>query len=112
MIDTSDVPECTRCGTCCFSEAPDYLRVLGIDYERLGDDAEGLVHFLGNKAYLKLVDGHCAALVVDPERGQFLCSVYEKRPDVCRWLERGSGHCRGEIHEKGQRPLTLLRRHK
>lgn len=110
MIDTTDVPECVRCGTCCFSEAPDYLRVLGVDYERLGDDAERLTHSIENRVYMRLEDGHCAALRVDGETRQFLCSVYERRPDVCRWLERGSGNCRGELSTKAERPLLALRR--
>jgi Fe-S-cluster containining protein len=42
--------DCTTCGACCFSQAPDYLRVFGTDHERLGDDAERLTHFIGNRA--------------------------------------------------------------
>lgn len=38
--------------------------------------------------------GHCAALQV--AGGQFVCSVYSARPDVCRELERGSPECREE----------------
>lgn len=109
-IDTEGVPECVSCGTCCFSEAPDYLRVLGVDYERLGERAQELTVFIENRAYMRLEDGHCAALTLDGVRGLFLCSVYEDRPDVCRWLERGSGHCRAERHEKAERPLLALRR--
>lgn len=108
-IDTEGVPECVCCGTCCFSNAPDYLRVLGVDYERLGDDAERLTHFIENKAYMRLEGGHCVALEVH-ESGRFLCSVYERRPDVCRWLERGSGTCRGEIATKSERPKQALLR--
>jgi hypothetical protein len=107
-LDLSAVPECVSCGTCCFSTAPDYLRVAGVDYERLGEDAESLVVWLGNRAYLRLEDGHCSALRLDPQRGLFLCSVYERRPDVCRWLERGSGHCLGEREAKGERPREAL----
>jgi hypothetical protein len=36
--------------------------------------------------------------------------VYERRPDVCRWLERGSGQCAAERHEKANRPLQLRRK--
>ncbi len=109
-IDTSDVPECVSCGTCCFSEAPDYLRVAGVDYDRLGERAEELTHFIENRAYMRLEDGHCAALTIDAGSKLCLCSVYEDRPDVCRWLERGSGHCRAERHEKAERPLIALRK--
>src|SRR5688572_10466495 len=93
--------ECTRCGACCFSESPRHARVTGADYERLGDpDVERLVEFIGNQAFMR-IEGRegtrrCAALVVDVVAGTFLCSVYERRPAICRELERGSGGCAGE----------------
>lgn len=105
--DVSDVPECVACGACCFSENPRYLSVAGIDYERLGEDAERLTTFIENKAFMRLSHGHCAALVYEPTKHQYLCSVYERRPDVCRWLERGSGQCRAELHEKAERPKLM-----
>lgn len=98
-IDTEGVPACVRCGACCFSSAPDYLLLLGIDQERLGSDAERLTHWIDGRRYMRLESGHCAALDVQAD-GQFLCSIYERRPDVCRWLERGSGTCRGDIATK------------
>lgn len=93
--------ECTRCGACCFSESPRHARVTGDDYERLGEaDAERLVEFIGNQAFMRIVGAegtrHCAALVLDAKSGTFLCSVYERRPAICRELERGSGACAGE----------------
>lgn len=109
-LDLTAVPQCTSCGACCFSTARDYLRVLGVDYERLGDDVARWVEFDGHRAYMRMEDGHCAALVYDPNAGQYLCSIYERRPDVCRWLERGSGHCAAERSEKADRPLSLSRK--
>lgn len=113
-ISTAGVPECTACGTCCFSTLPEYIRVFGCDWDRMNDRAQALTHFLGNRAYMRIEDGHCAALIIDPDGPRFLCSIYEVRPDVCRSLERGSGNCVGERHEKGERPLlaveALLRR--
>ena len=109
--------ECPRCGACCFSESPRHARVTGDDYERLGDaDAERLVHFLGNQAFMR-IDGpegarRCAALVVDPVERTFLCSIYERRPAICRELERGSGGCLAERDAKLARTriaLTVLR---
>ena len=100
--------DCTTCGACCFSLAPDYLRVFGTDHERLGDDAERLTHFIGNRAYMRLEGGHCAALQIAPETGRFTCSIYERRPDVCRWLERGSGYCQAELAEKSPRAAERL----
>src|SRR5690606_34324222 len=102
-IDNSRTPECIDCGACCFSNLPDYLQISGRDYERLGERAVELTHFIENRAYMRLQDGRCTALVVDVEKGQLLCSVYEDRPDVCRWLERGSSHCVAERHQKADR---------
>lgn len=79
----------------------------GDDYERLGEAAEGLVNFLGNRAYMRLADGHCAALRVELE-GRFVCTVYETRPDACRELERESPHCAGERHAKHGRAAARL----
>jgi hypothetical protein len=112
--DPSDPPECLACGTCCFSELPEYVRVFGVDHDRMGDRAAEFTHFLGNKCYMRLEDGHCAALRIDPVARRFACTIYEVRPDACRSLERGSPACRAEIHEKGARPPlaveALLRR--
>ena len=104
----STLPECVECGVCCFSTLERYIEVKGSDYERLGDDAERLVHFIENRAYMRIVDGHCAALAVDVEQRRFLCSIYERRPATCRDLERGSPACAGERASKGLRPAQSL----
>jgi Fe-S-cluster containining protein len=109
-LDVEGVPECTRCGACCFSSSPRYLRVFGCDYERLGDEAERLTHFIDNRAYMRLAEGHCAALTYEADSARFLCSIYERRPDVCRALERGSGQCAADRAEKSEEPLVMIRR--
>jgi Fe-S-cluster containining protein len=105
------VPECLACGACCFSRLPTYLRVSGDDYARLADRAVELVVFEDNRAYMRLSEGHCAALAVDAITGQLACSAYLTRPQACRDLARASGACRGEIATKGERPLLALRLH-
>ena len=109
--------DCTRCGTCCFSESPRHVRVTGDDYERLGDDAESLVRFEENQAFMRVAEigttgiRACAALEVDPRTRRFACRVYARRPAICRDLARGGVACEGEIATKGERPrrvLTLL----
>lgn len=101
--------DCTRCGACCFSESPRHVRVTGDDHERLGEEAEAWVAWIGNEAYLRLAPFEgtairaCAALRA--EDGRFLCRIYERRPTVCRTLERASGACRGERDTKGARVL-------
>jgi hypothetical protein len=110
-IRDEPVPDdCTACGVCCFSTLPEYVRVFGCDHDRMDDRARGLTHFIGNRCYMRIEDGRCAALALDPERGRLLCSIYEVRPDCCRGLERGSGACRGELQEKRERPLIALGR--
>jgi hypothetical protein len=84
-----------------------YVRVTGDDWERLGADADRVAHFVGNRAYMRMsAAGHCAALEVrtaaDGAR-EFFCTVYERRPQVCRDLARGSPECEGERATKAQR---------
>lgn len=120
MVDELAPENCMTCAACCFSESPRHARVTGDDHARLGDDAESLVTWLGNEAFMRIATvchaspslHGCAALSVDPERGTFACSIYERRPQVCRELERGSPACRGELDAKAERPrraLTILR---
>ena len=101
--------DCTRCGTCCFSELPEYIRVFGIDWDRLDDRAKSFADYRGDACYMRIENGRCAALAIDPVAKTFKCSIYEMRPDVCRSLERGSGQCLGEIATKAERPLIALR---
>jgi Fe-S-cluster containining protein len=110
MSEPAEPPECLACGACCFSTLPTYARVDGDDHARLGEDAERLVAWIGNRAYLRLEDGRCAALAIDARDGRFVCTVYDRRPRVCRELERGSPACEGERASKGERPLVALRR--
>lgn len=100
-------PPCLECGACCFSNLETSIRVTGNDYERLGAAAEDLVHFVGNRAYMRLAGGHCAALRIE-RQGRFQCAVYERRPDACRNLERESPQCAGELFAKRGRAAARL----
>src|SRR5271169_3543069 len=104
------VPECLTCGACCFSRLATYVRVTGDDHARLGDLVDELVTFDGHRAYMHMVDGHCAALRVEKSSRRLVCSAYDTRPQTCRDLARGSGACLGEIATKASRPLLALRR--
>ena len=104
QIDPS-VPECLACGTCCFAELVQYIRVFGVDCERMDQRAQALTHFVENRVFMRMQDGHCAALVIDPDSRRFVCSIYEMRPDCCRGLERGSGACLDDLRGKRERPL-------
>jgi Fe-S-cluster containining protein len=102
--------DCLPCGTCCFSLLETYVSVTGDDHARLGDSVDALVNFDGTHAYMRMVDGHCGALVIDAPSGHFVCGAYANRPDICRELARGSGACLGEIATKSTRPLLALGR--
>lgn len=98
--------DCRVCGVCCHSQLATFVRVTGEDWTRLGPEADWLAHFVGNRAYMQMHEGHCAALVVGRNPGgttDFFCSIYERRPQICRDLERGSAQCLGERDAKSAR---------
>jgi hypothetical protein len=75
--------------------------VTGADWTRLGEAAERLAHFTGrgNEAYMKMSAGHCAALELRTDANQqteYFCTIYDRRPQICRDLARGSPECDGE----------------
>lgn len=100
----ADSAACLRCGVCCFSSLETYVRVTGTDWGRLGPEADQHAHFIGHRAYLRMRDGHCAALAfrLDPRTGERLhvCTIYERRPRICRDLARGSPECEAELARK------------
>ncbi|MEO7413790.1 MAG: YkgJ family cysteine cluster protein [Opitutaceae bacterium] len=92
---------CLGCGACCFSPSEKFVRVWGDDWERLGADAGRFSHFIGHRAYMRMAASHCAALEIRTSANaatEFFCSVYERRPQICRDLARGSPECEGERH--------------
>jgi Fe-S-cluster containining protein len=91
---------------CCRSSLDAYVRVTGDDWQRLGAEADRVAHFIGHRAFMRMRDGHCVALA--DARGPagetwHVCSIYERRPQVCRDLERGSPHCEAERVRKAER---------
>jgi uncharacterized protein len=85
-----------------------YVRVTGADHARLGDAVNTLVQFDGNQAFMRMEDGHCAALSYDMPSKEWRCGTYETRPQTCRDLERGSSQCEAERDAKAARPHALL----
>lgn len=100
----ADSAACLRCGVCCHSTLETYVRVTGADWERLGDEAERVAHFIGHRAYLRMQDGRCAALALQTDAASghrlHVCTIYERRPQVCRDLARGSPACEAELLRK------------
>jgi len=102
---------CLRCGVCCFSELEKFVRVTGDDWVRLGSEAERMAHFIGNRAYMKMQGGRCAALELrsdDDGVKEYFCTLYDRRPQICRDLDRGSPQCEGERALKGERVVNLI----
>lgn len=98
--------DCLRCVVCCHSTLPTYVRVTGEDWSRLGDAADRLAHFVGHRAFMRMSGGHCAALELRRAAGggtEFFCTVYDRRPRICRDLARGSPECAGELATKAER---------
>lgn len=87
------------------------MRVTSEDRTRLGADARELVVFVDGESYMRLDRtgpvGRCAALGI-AEDGRFACTVYERRPEICRAFERGSASCLADRAVKGGRPRRLL----
>jgi hypothetical protein len=81
------------------------VRVTGDDWSRLGPEAERVAHFIGNRAFMKMADGRCAALEVRAAAdggtaAAYFCAIYARRPQVCRDLGRGSPECEAELMRK------------
>lgn len=55
---------------------------------------------------MRMVDGHCASLEIRPLPNgarEFFCRVYDRRPQICRDLGRGTPQCLGELEAKAER---------
>jgi Fe-S-cluster containining protein len=95
--------DCRGCGACCFSPAEAFVRVTGADWTRLADLAETVAHFIGHRAFMRMHEGHCAALAIHTDATgsrDFFCTIYDRRPQICRDLARGSPECLGELAAK------------
>lgn len=82
------------------------MRVDGRDWDRLGNEAERWATFIGNRAFMRMQAGHCAALEERRDvtgATEYFCLVYERRPQICRDLARGSPECEGERATKAER---------
>jgi uncharacterized protein len=107
--DQAELPACVACGACCFFDDPRYILVFEEDETRLGGQADLLTHWVGSRRFMRIEDGHCAALRVEAH-GAYVCSVYENRPRLCREFERGSLQCTRERTLKTPRALAALRK--
>jgi uncharacterized protein len=82
--------DCTACGACCSSSDPKYITLFAVDEERLDERALALTEVIDGRRVMRM-PGRCVAL--DVSSGRTLCSIYDARPDACRWLVVGSAAC-------------------
>jgi len=90
--------DCGDCGACCTGESERYVPVRGDDHARMGRAAAEWTRFIGNRCYMRMDAGRCAALAVID--GRWRCQIYEIRPETCRTLELGSDACDAERFRK------------
>lgn len=74
---------CSSCMACCCKLEVFLLTDTGVPARYIDIDQ------WGSQTMHRLDDGWCAAL----DRNTMLCTIYEKRPLVCREFEMGSDEC-------------------
>jgi Fe-S-cluster containining protein len=89
-IELKHLPEatitCSNCQACCCRLEVMLITDTGVP------DIFVEVDKWGGSTMLRLEDGWCAAL----DRDTLLCSIYEKRPLICREFAMGSDECISE----------------
>jgi uncharacterized protein len=91
--------DCLACGACCYG--PDeYVAVTAIDLNRMSPRTQGrMVVKRRDRMFLKMVQGHCAAL--HARQGHFSCRMYAERPSPCHIVEAGSRECLDARRRRG-----------
>ncbi len=86
-IDTTNLPEaeltCANCKACCCRLEVMLITETGIPGHFIEIDK------WGGRIMARLEDGWCSAL----DRNTMMCSIYEKRPWICRELQAGEPQC-------------------
>jgi uncharacterized protein len=91
--------DCLACGACCYGPA-EYVAVTAIDLCRMTPKTQGrYVQRVGERSYLKMVHGHCAAL--HARQGHYSCRIYAQRPQPCHTVEAGSRECLDARRRRG-----------
>lgn len=77
---------CSNCQACCCKLEVMIISETGVPDEHISRDK------WGGETMLRLDDGWCSAL----DRETLMCSIYEKRPWICREFEMASYECKTE----------------
>jgi len=91
--------DCQRCGACCYG--PDaYVSVTDPDFDAMSRQTRArLVVRKGERRYLKMLHGHCAALRA--RQGHYSCRIYGERPLPCHTVAAGSRECLAARTKRG-----------
>ena len=89
-IEVTTLPEenvsCSNCRACCCRLEVMLVTDTGVPSRFIVEDE------WGGRTMSRLEDGWCSAL----DRNTMMCSIYEKRPLICRDFEMGDYECRSE----------------
>jgi Fe-S-cluster containining protein len=87
LIKAENLPEpviaCTNCEACCCRLEVLLITETGVPERYIKTDQ------WGGETMLRLADGWCAAL----DRNTHMCTIYEKRPLICREFTEGEPDC-------------------
>ena len=85
------IPDCIGCGACC-SRGHQWVEVTVEDAVRLGGEILFTSGDIEPFAMRVKPDGSCVALAGKIGKDAS-CSLYDRRPDICRRVKRGSPIC-------------------
>jgi hypothetical protein len=85
--------------------------VTGEDHARLGEYAYSHAVFIEHRCYMRMREECCAALQI-LACGKFICSVYERRPEICREIVPGGPVCQAEKQAKASRAIEVRERYR
>jgi Fe-S-cluster containining protein len=100
------ITDCVRCGSCCYGDEM-WIHVMANDDAILGEEnVQRLTvlteHGRGYRARsMKMKDGRCVAFRDDLGDGRPGCSIYARRPDICRTFQAGSDDCGAARRRRG-----------
>lgn len=94
--------DCETCGACCCFKDPTFVPLTVEDQDLLGAGVGPLTHEQEGQVYMRIGDGgYCAAL--DRSEGLARCSIYHRRPQLCREFQQGTPECRSVLISLGKK---------